>query len=211
MSTASFTQATTVPASALAYPGKVGQTPIAPAVHFREAGGYRNFVRTLFGVAAFFAVLGVVTMITIGGPAWMFLVLAPPFALWGWDRSKRQMHMDCVCDESGMTVRVSRGRTPLPSVFIAWALVEQTNCRTITNTSTDENSGTVTKSEYLIFRVLGGGQNVDIDATRVSNIAGLITFANRSTPQLDYMWVLAADARNRRVLANGGKYLKVAR
>ena len=212
MSTASATPVT-VTAIPTLDAGIVGEIPSEPGVfYFPEAGGYRNFVKLLFLTAGFFVVLGLAMMIAVGGPSWLFLLLSFPFVLWGLDRRKRQLHMDCVCDERGLTLRMSKGSTPQRPVFIRWALVQKTHCGKMVTTSVDLQSGLETSREYLTFHINAPGSGaVQIEETRVKNLAGIIALANQNTPQLEYVWLPAGQVGQRKVLAKTGKYWMVAR
>ena len=212
MSAATVTQGTASSTTSTAgNPGKVGEMPTAPGTaYFPEAAGYRNFAKMLYWTAAFWVVLGVVMQITIGGPSWLMMLPAPAFVFWAMNRQKRQLHVDCVADARGLTVRTMKGSTPQPPVFLAWEQIQQTHCSTFGSTFVDDSGGE-TKKDYLTFRVVVPGSSAQIEETRVKNLAGIIALTNQNTPQLEYVWLPAAQAKDRRVLAKTSKYWMVAR
>lgn len=188
----------------------IGQEPSAPGnAWFPEASGYRYYDRILYGVTIFLALLGIVCMITLGGPSWMFLVLCVPFAIWGLVVSRKFQHIDCVCDEQGFTLRRLRGGKPQPSTYIPWAQIEKTHCGTFKRPVKGANNA---PREYLSFYISAPDQgSVKIQETRIRNFGGLIALANQYTPHLGYVWLPDSEVRGREVLARAKSYCKVAR
>lgn len=189
----------------------VGVPPSSPdASYFPESPYYRAYAQILFGIGAFFAVLGTLLTVTLGGPSWLFILLAPVFLIWGLNRRTHQMHFDCVADSESVTLRSAKGKTPLPPVSLPWQSIGQTQCGTMV--VTQKTDGGDVNKEYLTFS-LGAPDRPElrIDQTRIKNLPGLIALTNQRTPQLPYIWVPQAEATNRQVLGTAGKYCKVAR